>query len=197
MKAASLVAAALVCAAFSAGPVAAQLGPGPGVVRSDTRGLGIGVQFNGTGVSSDGDGFRTVSGAGMGLTLSYGMSDALSVFGRGSYGYRTTQLDLGARYRFGGASGALRPYVEGAVTRLGTVRPPDPRALSQTSFNAEGLGMTVGAGVEYFISPRLAVDLGLSHTRGRFSDGTIVGEGSGVVEKFRSNRVQVGVTWRP
>lgn len=193
MKAASLVAATLVFAAVSAGPAAAQLGSGAGTVRSDTRGLGVGVQLNGTGISSQADDSR-VSGGGLGLTVSYGMSDAVSAFARASYGYRSSQVDVGARYRFGSQAAALRPYVEGAVTRLGAIRPAQEGG--EQSLGSWGMGMTVGAGVEYYFSPRVALDVGLAHSRGRFSDPVVLDEGA-FRDSFSSTRVQVGMTWRP
>lgn len=190
MKAASFVAVTLVCAAFSAVPAAAQLGYGASPVRSDTRGLGIGLQLNGTGVES-GSATGRVPGAGLGVTLSYGMTDALSVFARGSTGYRMSQVDLGARYRFGSPAGALRPYVEGAVTRLGAIRNTEETDQFRRSW---GTGTTAAAGVEYHFSPKFAVDLGLAHTRGRYSAGP--GD-EGFRQKFTSDRVQMGFTWRP
>jgi opacity protein-like surface antigen len=189
MKAASFVAVTLVCTAFSAVPAAAQLGSGAGTVRSDTRGLGIGFQLNGNGVESS-DASQKVPGAGLGLTLSYGTSDALSVFARASTGYRMSQVDLGARYRFGSSAGALRPYVEAAVTRLGAIRDTEETDQFRRSW---GTGTTVGAGVEYHFNRRFAVDLGVTHSRGRFSAGL----DEGFREKFTSNRVQMGFTWRP
>ena len=194
MKAASLVAATLMCAAFAARPAAAQTAPGAAPVRSDARGLGVGVQLNGTGVRSPGNESRTVAGAGLGVTLSYGMSDALSAFARGSTGYRSSQVDLGARYRFGSPAGALRPYVEGAVTRHAALRPA-PEG-SEQSLRSLGMGVTVGAGVEYYVTPRFALDVGLAHSRGRFREGALGGE-VGPRESFTSNRVQMGLTWRP
>ena len=190
MKAASFVAVTLVCAALSAVAAEAQLGYGASPVRSDTRGLGIGVQLNGTGVESS-DASRTVPGAGVGLTLSYGTSDALSVFARASTGYRMSQVDLGARYRFGSPAGALRPYVEGAVTRLGAIRSTEETDQYGRSW---GTGSTVGAGVEYHFSHRFAVDLGMAHLRGRF---TARPGDEGFRETFTSSRVQTGITWRP
>ena len=193
MKTASFVAVTLVCAAFWAGPAAAQAVSGTSPVRSDTRGLGIGVQLNGMRVLSDQS--RMVPGAGLGLTLSYGTSDALSVFARGSMGYRMSQLDVGARYRLGNPSSALRPYVEASVSRFGALRPPLESTAGE-SVRAWGLGMTVGAGVEYHVSPRLGLDLGVSHTEGRFRTPTLPGEAA-FRETLSSTRFQVGVTWRP
>lgn len=192
MKLASFVAVTVVVAAFSAGPAAAQVGSGADAVRSDTRGLGVGVQFNAAGVASAGAG-GTVPGAGLGLTLSYGMTDALSAFVRGSTGYRNSQLDVGARYRFGSPSAALRTYVEGGVTRFGSAA-----ETAEHSTRSWGVGVTAGAGVEYFIAPRLAVDVGVSHTRGAFDDQPVELHGFGSNrDTFTSTRLQVGVTWRP
>ena len=190
MKAASFVAVTFVCAAFLAVPAAAQLGYGARPVRSDTRGLGIGLQLSGNGVESP-DASRTVPGAGLGLTLSYGTSDALSVFARAGAGYRSSQVDLGARYRLGSPAAALRPYVEGAMTRFGGVRDNGETDQFRRSW---GTGSTVGAGVEYHFSPRFAADLGAAHLRGRFSAGP---DDADLGQKFNSTRVQMGFTWRP
>lgn len=192
MKAASFVAVTLVCAAFSAVPAAAQLGSGASTIRSDTRGLGIGLQLNGTGVESGGA-TRTVPGAGLGLTLSYGVTDAVSVIARANTGYRASQVDLGARYRFASPAAALRPYLEAGVTRLAGIRATEESG----SDHVVGMGTTVGAGVEYHFSPRFALDLGLAHSRGRYNQAVLQDGGAAFSQKFTSNRVQVGFTWRP
>lgn len=191
MKTASLVAAILACAALSAGPAAAQLGGGAQPVRSDARGLGVGVQVNRTGLAEGGG--RTVLGAGAGLTVSYGTTDAVSLFARAGTGYRSSQLDLGVRYRFGSAAGALRPYLEGAVTTIAASRPVPNPADGEDSVRLWGVGGTVGAGVEYFVSPRLALDLGVTATAGRFQQNPATNLRDG----FISKRVQVGIHFRP
>jgi opacity protein-like surface antigen len=57
--------------------------------------------------------------------------------------------------------------------------------------------MTLGAGVEYHFSPRFALDLGLTHSRGRFNEAVLHDRGAAFRQKFTSNRVQMGFTWRP
>jgi opacity protein-like surface antigen len=190
MKTASLVAATLACVAFSAGPAAAQPGTGTPVVRSDTRGLGVGVQVNRIGLDQ-GRG-STVLGAGMGLTVSYGMTDAVSLFARAGTGYRSSHVDAGARYRFASAARALRPYVEAGVSVVGATRPfyGDDGV---TSLRSRGVGATAGAGVEYYLNPRLALDLGVSYSAGRFAENEVTGLRDG----FITNRVQMGITFRP
>jgi opacity protein-like surface antigen len=191
MKAASLVAATVACVALSTVPAAAQAGPGAD--PPDTRGLSVGVHLNRTAVNFQFDS-DDVPGAGGGVTVGYGLTNRLSAFARASTGYQSTQVDLGARYRFGSPNGVLRPYVEGAMTRIGASR--EGSGFTEAG-SAWGTGATVGAGVEYFVSRNLAIDAGVVHTRGRFSEGTIPEGRFGVSEKFISNRIQLGVTWRP
>lgn len=191
MKAASLVAATLACVALSAAPAAAQAGSGTD--QPDTRGLSVGVHLNRTAVNFQFDS-DDVLGAGGGVTVGYGLTNRLSAFARANMGYQSTQVDLGARYRFGSPTGVLRPYVEAGITRVGASRDASGFEARESVW---GTGATVGAGVEYFVSRNLAVDAGVVHTRGRFSEGAILDGGSGVSEKFISNRLQLGVTWRP
>lgn len=191
MKKASLVAVTLACAALLAVPAAAQVVTGSPVVRSDTRGFGVGVQLDRIGLMF-GDG-RTVLGAGLGVTASYGVSDALSLFARAGTGYRSSHLDAGARYRFGSAAGALRPYVEAGVTTVRATRDAWYPEDGQQSLRSRGLGVTAGAGVEYYISPRLALDAGVTLTGGRFEENPATGLRDG----FATSRVQVGIQFRP
>lgn len=191
MKAASLVAVTLACVALLARPADAQSGSGTGAVRSDTRGLGMGVQAGRTGFNQ-GDG-HTVLGAGLDLTASYGVSDALSVFARAGTGYRSSHLDAGVRYRFASPAAALRPYLEGGVTVVGATRATPGAEYGEDFLRSRGLGATVGAGVEYYINPRLALDLGVSFSGGRFEKNPATGLNDG----FMTNRVQMGIQFRP
>ena len=190
MKTASLVAATLACVSLSAAPAAAQATSGAD--RTDTRGPSVGVHLDRTAVNFQFDGSRDVLGASGGVTLGYGVTNGLSVFARANTGYRNTQVDLGARLRLGSLNGVLRPYVEAATSRVGS-----DRNAAEMNADVWGTGTTVGAGVEYFLSRHVALDGGVVHTRGRFSDRPINEGGTGVSEKFISNRLQLGVTWRP
>jgi opacity protein-like surface antigen len=187
MKRISSVALALVSAALAAGPARAQAGSPP--VQSGTRGLTVGLDLNGSAIASDGSASGTPRGAGLGLSLGYGVSDAVSIFVRTDYAYRVAHVDLGARYSFGGSASRLRPYVEGAFTRTGTTALAAP--LDSHATQSNGYGFTGGAGVAYFVSRRVALDLGVSHSRGRFTAGALDGR------DFASTRLNIGVKWHP
>lgn len=192
MKATSLVAATLACVVVSAAPARAQTAPDAD--RTDTRGLSVGVHLNRTTVNFQAQSSADVLGAGGGVTVGYGLTNGLSVFGRANTGYQSSQVDLGVRYRPGSLAGVLRPYVEGAVTYLGASREASGIHAGEPSW---GSGVSLGAGVEYFVNRHVALDAGAVHTRGRFNESTFLDNGRHVTEKFISNRVHFGVTWRP
>jgi opacity protein-like surface antigen len=187
MKRISLVALALVPAALAVGPAGAQVGsPQP---LSGTRGLTLGLDLNGSAIGTAGSSAGTPRGAGLGLSLGYGVSERVSLFARANVAYQIGHLDVGARYSFGGTAARLRPYVEGAFTRTGTTALTNP--LAEARSRSHGYGLTGGAGVEYFVSRRVALDLGVSHSRGRFTAGTFDGDA------FSSTRLNIGVKWHP
>jgi opacity protein-like surface antigen len=187
MKRISSVSLALVSAALAAGPAGAQLHWPE--ARSGTRGLTVGLDLNGSAIETNGSTAGTPRGAGFGLSLGYGVSERVSLFARADYAYQIAHVDVGARYSFGGTSSRLRPYVEGALTRTGTSAFVAP--LEEGLSRSHGYGLTGGAGVEYFVSSRVALDLGVSHSRGRLTAGTFKGD------DFASTRLNVGFKWRP
>jgi opacity protein-like surface antigen len=196
MKTASFVAGLLALGAFSAVPAAAQA-VRPAGEGGDLRGFSLGVHLSGSHIQTPGSDTRMVPGGGLGITLGYGINERIQAFVRTSSGYRNSQLDLGARYRFGRPGQALRPYAEVAVSRMGAIRGASADAGSEP-FNplvrSTGYGLTAGAGVEYAISPRLGLDLGLVHTRGQLSRPANMPE---LGKNVAATRIHLGVTWRP
>jgi opacity protein-like surface antigen len=187
MKRISFVVLALASTALAAGSAGAQAGAPE--IRSGTRGLMVGLDLNGSAIASNGSASGTPRGAGLGLSLGYGVSDAVSIFARADVAYRVAHVDVGARYSFAGPASRLRPYVEGAITRTGTSALAAP--LDGHATTSQGYGFTGGAGVAYFVTRRAALDLGVSHSRGRFTAGALDGR------DFASTRLNIGVKWHP
>lgn len=185
MKLASLVAIATLCAAV---PAAAQ--EGSPLHAASTRGLGVGVSLN---ESRVGIGGESLGGAGFGLAGSYGVSEALSFFLRGGYGYQNVQLGAGARYSFRGPGARLRPYLELGGTRVATREESTLEAVVRSS----GYAATAGAGVEYFITPKVALDVGFVHSEGRFTHTEIGGTPIDANRRLVSNGLNIGFRWRP
>jgi opacity protein-like surface antigen len=199
-----------VLAAALAGTVsttaAAQL-DAPAPPRSKTAGFNLGVFLNGSAVRVD-DSDVIESGAGGSVHLGYGFTENVSVFLRvngaaiesddvPSGSYTMAHADIGVRYSFLGSSTAWRPFVQGAFSG---------RAVSIDEGNAgtldaRGPGFTAGAGLEYFVTPRVAVEAGLSYSFGEFNEGRLNG-GDWVDfedEAFEatSSRFDLGVSWHP
>jgi opacity protein-like surface antigen len=193
MKIRLFVAVALVASSFSAVPTAGQL---DGADSSGGRGFTLGVSLSGSQIASDAVANPTAPRGGLGLTVGYGINERVSTFVRGISGYQSTQVDLGVRYRFGGASQRLRPYVEGAMTAIGATGRVPFEARDEApsrSTRSTGTGFTAGAGVEWFVGPRLGVDLGVTHSLGRFGHPV----DTPYDRTFSSTRLHVGFTWRP
>ncbi len=155
----NMVSLAVVSIALSAGAASAQLSPDR-PTRSDGRGFSLGMTLTGSRLNSAIEQSQAPTRSGLGLTLRYGVSEPVSVFLRYDYGYQHGQTALGARYTFGNASRALRPYVEAAASR-GVVVAADRHGL--------GAGIVAGAGLEYSLTRKVALDVGLSHSAGRFT----------------------------
>lgn len=200
MKLNRLLVLPLAATIVSAGAAAAQHAA-PAANRADGRGPVVGLQLSGGGIHTDGVDDGRPAGGGLGLSLGYGVSDRVMLFARGSMGYRMAHVDVGARYRFGGANAALRPYVEGAFTRVGSssdVAEPDVNGvLVEGAYRAQGFGLTAGAGVEYAITRSLGLDVGVALSRGRFTTAEVGGVERDIRDDFRTARVNVGLTWRP
>ncbi|HEY0151320.1 MAG TPA: outer membrane beta-barrel protein [Longimicrobium sp.] len=184
MRLTTLVTIGAVAAAFTAGSASAQAGTD----QSSTRGLGVGVSFNASAVGV-GAPREANTGSGVGVAIGYGVNDNLSFFARTNYAYRSSHLDAGVRYSFGSPRAALRPYAELAATRVGTT--------PAEGFRSTGYGATAGVGVEYFVSRKLALDVGVVHSEGRFTSREIAGEPVEGTFRFASSRLNIGLKWHP
>lgn len=168
----------------------------------DTRGFTLGFQLNGNALTNDPSDVVKESGAGGGLSLGYGVSDRATLFLRGNVAYEMAQADLGMRYRLGSPGSALRPYAEVAVSRVGTMTGGAAFAEPGDNFvgrlRVSGPAITAGAGVEYFFTRSLALDAGVSYSRGRFTHGSLGGHDVKIDrENFSTRRLNIGFTWRP
>jgi hypothetical protein len=196
----ALVAGAL----LSAGSLAAQ---------SDNSGLMLNLHLAGDAISSTGADAETESGGGLGVAIGYGFNDRIVLFlnidaaaieydddnvDAPDDSYDAVTGDLGVRMNFGNEGMKLRPYINAAFTGLAAVEEYDLAGEDVESTIAGG-GLTIGGGLQYFFSPRLALDLGLQATQGAFTTVTIDDEDEDLDEgiAFTSSRVQLGVTWHP
>lgn len=179
----------------------------PAPLRSKTAGFNLGVYLNGSAVQVE-DSDVIESGAGGSVHLGYGVTPNVSLFLRvngaaiesddvPSGSYTMAHVDIGARYSFLGSSTAWRPFVQGAFNG----RAVSIDEGSAGTLDARGPGFSAGAGLEYFVTPRVAVEAGLSYSFGEFNEGRVDG-GEWVdfeEESFNatSSRFDLGVSWHP
>ena len=201
----TLVLAATLAGTFST-TAAAQFDE-PVVQRSSVAGFHLGVFLNGSAIQLDGSDV-TESGGGGSVHLGYGMNENVSVFLRvnaasiqsdevpaGSY--TMAHADVGLRYSFLKASQALRPFVQGAFSG----RAVSIDLGSEGVLDARGTGLSAAAGVEYFVSPKVAFEAALSYSFGTFTEGRLDGgewvDFSDEAFNATSARVDLGVSWHP
>ncbi len=156
----SRLAAAMILVAASAGAAEAQR-----VARS---GIHAGAALNGSQVSYDegdtdrGPGISVY--AGYNFTGNLGVVLAVTAASVSSDGdsYMLRHIDLLGRYTLPGAT--ISPYFEAGYTNLNADGDTDDGNLVY-----KGSGFTGGIGMNYFMKPKLAVDVGVRYTKGKFS----------------------------
>lgn len=175
--------------------------------RSSTRGFNLGLSLSSAAaVVEDAD--EADSGGGLSLHAGYGFNDNVSVFTRLSAAaiqsegfeddqYALAHFDLGLRYSFAGPGSALRPFVQGAYSGRGM----SMDLGSEGQLDMRGNGFTGGVGLEYFVSPRLAIEGSFSYTAGELNEGRL--DGSEWVDledasmDLGSGRLDLGISWHP
>jgi hypothetical protein len=192
----SILACAVLLASLhlSAGDAAAQ--------ASRTEGFLLGARLNWTAITPDEE--DTESAVGIGAILGYGFSPAIAIYLNvdGAVldvdGEEMTAGfgDLGLRYTFGTNAAAVRPFLNAALTGaslrfdIGDGREVELR----------GGGATVGGGVNYFLSRRVALEGALQLTFGRYNEARVERVTVPLDDlefDFRATRVQLGVNFRP
>jgi len=172
----------------------------------DVTGLHLGAAVNATSIKLDQtafssdereSGFGASVYAGYNFTRNFGL--LLSLAGSNinddeTNDFGVVHIDLIGRASFPGQT-PLVPYLELGVAGVAASYVPD----NEDKVELSGAGLTLGAGLNYFFTPRVALDLGFRFTPGEFGtakiDGREVDAGGGV--GFNTTRVNVGFAFYP
>lgn len=196
----TLAAAGILAAALHT-PAAAQM------EQSSIKGFNLGLFLNGSAAQVE-DADEPDSGGGVSLHLGYGVNESVSLFLRGSGAaiqaegfaedeYALAHFDLGARYSFGSTASRLRPFIQAAYSGRAASFDLGPEG----TLDVRGSGITGGGGLEYFVSPALAIEAGLSFTGGEFTEGRL--DDSEWVDlddasiDMTTTRFDLGISWHP
>ena len=149
--------------------------------QSNTTGLYLNARLGGVGSNAEVELADDVvldleeGGGSLDLAVGYGVSPAVTLFARvqgaafdgrddlGDYG--VAFVDLGARLHFGAGQRRLVPYAEAALT--GHSLSFDNYFGLAEDLTASGGAFTLGGGVQYFLSPSVALDAGIGLSLGR------------------------------
>ena len=147
--------------------------------RSNTTGLFLNAHLNGTAISYDNDNLfeeGSHSGGGGGIQIGYGFTPLITIY-LGLNGssmstddiedaYTLAHVDLGSQFNFMSGRSAAVPYGNIAFTfRQATL---DFGNNAEVDFN--GGGITLGGGLKYFLSEKIALDVSLLGTFGKFTE---------------------------
>lgn len=177
--------------------------PASTVVNSITEGFFIAPHFLGASLQAEDE--PVESGGGFGLSIGYGLSRGAAFFLtidaanidiqdpdlQGNY--TLAHGDLGVRFNFRDETEKAIPYVQAAFTaRVAQA------TIDGIDFQLSGPAFTAGAGLSYYFQPKLAFDVGLSYSLGRFDTLTVDGDEIDL-DSFDANgaRFQLGLTWFP
>jgi opacity protein-like surface antigen len=175
--------------------------------RSNTQGFSLGLFLSSAAADME-DTDEVEAGRGLSLQAGYGFNQNLSLFTKISAAlissegfvddqYALAHFDLGLRYSFGGTGSALRPFLQGAYSGRGA----SFDLGSEGQLDTRGAGFTGGVGLEYFVSPKLAIEGGFSYTVGELDEGRL--DGSEWVDledasiELNSGRLDLGISWHP
>jgi hypothetical protein len=184
---------------------------------SRTRGFVLGVHsIAAPGVSITGDDidgeFKTDMGMGAGVMLGYGFSRTLTTyasldiakqkFANTDYGNSTFGLghiEAGVRANVPLGTSSTLPYLSASIGRRSLGAHVEDTVLERDyDMTISGMSYGVGAGVEHFFSPAMALELGVAANFGRFDKYDGDGEkATADVNGSRTIRMRVGVNWRP
>ena len=192
-----LLAAALVSVTF-AGVANAQR-------VADTRGFHLGAAVNATSIKLDETEFsddERENGYGANLYAGYNFTQnlglilsltAASINDSHTEDFGVAHIDLAGRASFPGRS-ALVPYLEVGVAAVGA-----EYEVQGEEVELEGAGISLGGGLNYFFTRRVALDLGFRFTTGEFDTAKIanreVETGDGV--GFNTTRLNLGLAFYP
>ena len=202
----------LITAALSSSLLAQEQAGAPMSVKSSIKSFTskffLTGALNGAAIKLDGNS-STENGGGATIGVGYGFSPAFAGYMEASGAnmssetgdYTMGHFDIGVRYHFANVARQWIPFLDAAVT--GRAVAQDNVTICTTSCSTDNLsmsggGFTLGGGVMYYASPKLAVSANLKWTSGKFTDVTFGNATvTGLDQKATSSRFGLGVVWFP
>jgi hypothetical protein len=179
--------------------------------RSHTSGFFLGLGLNGSSIESEDLSSNRESGGGLAGELGYGFTRHFALFMNASAArisstsgdFDLGHFDVGARWNFASPSRSIAPFLDVAVggraaMESDVVLYDEAGQMRQGDLSIMGTGVSVGGGLNYFVSPSWALGGSFKYTMGEFSrvqfDKVSV---DGFEIDATSARFNLGFTWFP
>jgi opacity protein-like surface antigen len=127
------------------------------------------------------------TGIGGGINLGYGLNQHLELFASYDYhgfafknewdDYEISTVGIGVRYNFGGTLQAVRPFGELAYNYQSVLISPVELNGQLMEYKMKGGSLAVGGGVNFFVTPKLAINARAGANFGKFSSFLIDNDG--------------------
>ncbi|MEZ4900906.1 MAG: outer membrane beta-barrel protein [Spirosomataceae bacterium] len=177
-------------------------------IRSNTEGINISV---GGGVGNwSSSYFQNLDeaeplGVGAGVRIGYGFNQRFELFARYDYHhfilknewdtYQITNVGAGLRVNFGGTLQRTRPYLEVGYSSVGLLIDPVLFNGNLFEYRLKGPALALGGGVNYFATPRLAIQAAANGTFGKFNSFQISGTGIEDRPDVRTLKFSLGISF--
>jgi len=201
------IAVVLACTGLAVPPVATSAQQTP---RANTEKLMLSLSLDGASLSSDGLRDERQSGGGFSAQVGWGFTRLFTLLVDASGAVLNpddneavlVHFDLLGRFSFTNPGRAWVPFVEtGISARIAgqddavVIVEDDPQTVD---LEMSGGGLTFGGGLQYHVTPAIALGAGLRWTVGEF--GTVKFnnvERDGFKMDATTTRLNLGITWRP
>lgn len=196
---------------IAAAPAAAQPVAGTFGAASSTKGFFLGAHLNGTALSAEDLSDDTESGGGLGVQVGYGFTPRLALVLDGTGArfdvdgeeFTVAHFDVALRYAFTGQTRRFVPFLELGYSGRAAAQEDvtfflDDGSTVTGDLELSGTGFTFGGGLQYYVSPKVAIGAGVKWTTGefdtvKFDDVSVSDLGIDAM----SARVNLGLTWYP
>lgn len=180
--------------------------------QSTTRGFTVGLHLTAASLSVEGGDDERNNAGGGGLYLGYGVNRRITIFVQGDGGqfdnestdniegeWTMGHFDVGVRFNFANSLRKWVPFLQGALGyRVVGVDNPVVDDVPRNELSISGSGLTLGGGVDFYLSESWALDLQLLWTGGKFTTLRVDEVSVNNLDfDANSSRLNLGVSWWP
>lgn len=178
--------------------------------ESTTRGFNVGLHLSGASLTVENEDRNNAGGGG--LQVGYGVNRNITLFAQANAAqfdqqstgtvqgdWTMSHFDLGVRYYFANSLRSWVPFLQAAFGfRSVSVQDPVVDNVQRQEVEISGGGLTIGGGIDIYLSQSWAIDVQLLWTGGEFTTLRVDNVSrTGFDVDATSTRFNVGLVWWP